>query len=130
MLNRIGALALLALSSSLVVSFSPSSPSPAPAVDGQVVRGALALSSYSLDNAVVIARTADGRSFFAPVRANGTFAVTIPSGASARLSIANSTRNGYVTVSRILWPGLHKTWGRLDGTTASIALGNIHPARL
>jgi hypothetical protein len=128
MSNRIGTLAALAFLS-LAAACGSSSSSPNAAANGQVVRGTVALSAYAIDNPVVVARTADGRAFFAPVLADGSFAITLPPAASVRLSLANTTRTGgYVAISRILWPGKNVAWARLDGSTAAIALGHVRPS--
>ncbi len=95
MANRLSTFTLLSLS---VVSSSiaacgapssvPSSPSgtgTATAVSAQTVHGTVTLAAYATDNPVVVGRTADGRSFFAPIQGDGTFALTLPAGASAQL---------------------------------------------
>jgi hypothetical protein len=132
MTNRTGSFVILALvTSAAACSSSPSSsPSASPSsTSSQVLRGNVAVTAYALDNPVVVAHAADGRVFFAPIFADGSFAVTVPGGAAVRLSIANTTRSeGYVAISRILWPGSAAVWARLDGATASVELGNVRPA--
>jgi len=124
---RIGQLALLALVASAAACSSTSSSSSNAPASTQVLRGSVALDAYAVDNPVVVARTADGRSFFAPIHADGTFAVTVPSGTPIRLSLANTTRSGgYVAISRVFWPGTKAVWARLDGA-APISLGHVRP---
>ncbi|HEY2516680.1 MAG TPA: hypothetical protein VGI39_37680 [Polyangiaceae bacterium] len=127
MSNRLTTLAALSLFSSLAACGAPSSV-PSPSARAQTVRGTVALGAYAIDNPVIVGRTNDAHTFFAPVQADGSFALTFPAGASASLALANTTRaGGYVLISRILWPGVKTAWARLDGATAAIALGRITP---
>lgn len=76
----------------------------APVGDSRAITGQLAAGMYSLDNPIVVAQATDLRAFFAPVSASGTFRLPIFTGATYRISIANSTRSGsYAVVSAIVW---------------------------
>jgi hypothetical protein len=126
---RIATLGALTLALSAAACGSAPTSTPAPAASSQILRGTVALSSYALDNPIIVARASDGRAFRTAVHADGTFALTVPSGAALRLAIANTTAaGGYVAISRILWPGVDAAWARLDGTEPAVVLGAVHPA--
>jgi hypothetical protein len=98
------------------------------------VSGQISVASYRsagrvFDNPVVIARSTQHRAFVTHVAANGTFQLTIPAGATYRLTLANSMPGGtYHALSRIAWPtstGAAR-WARV-GTGGAIQLRAIHP---
>lgn len=110
------------IAGSLVLCAGCQSPPP------RTIAGALS-SSYDgrLDNPVVIARALDGRSFASAVTSRGAFRITVPSGATYRLTLANKRPAGdFKVLSRINWPG-SSTWAKV-GAGRTILLGTVRPA--
>jgi hypothetical protein len=105
----------------LFVAAGCSNHSATRSLSGQLTPGA-----FTLDNAVVIAHAASGKSFVADVSAVGGFHMLLPTGDSYRLTLADSTRAGvYADVAAIRWPVAGgSTWARV-GAGAPILLSNI-----
>lgn len=94
------------------------------------VQGRLELSSYDVDNPVILAQSSRGRSFVASIRGDGSFSVSVLSGDSYQLLIANTRRDGhYEVISDVSWePGGASRWAKIE-PGAAVDVGTIRPAR-
>jgi hypothetical protein len=93
------------------------------------VTGRLTTQAYPLDNPVIVAESSDHRVWIAHLSQSGAFKLTIPTGVSYRLTLANSTRSGtYQALARVNWPlstGPAR-WAQL-GAGDTLALGHVAP---
>ena len=88
--------------------------------------GSIALTAYTLDNPVVIARSAQGTSFVAPVSRDGRFRLVLPSTDHYRFVLASTLPDGsYRAVSELRWGAERSAWGSFAGT--SIDVGTVRP---
>lgn len=89
--------------------------------------GQVTVSAYSVKNPFVIARSTAGRTFVTNVSSTGAFKLTVPTGASYRLVLADRTNGKFTAVSRISWPIASRAhWAKVRiGST--IQFGAIHP---
>jgi hypothetical protein len=93
-----------------------------------VISGALAPNAYLLNNPVVLAQSNDGKVFVTPVTRSLTFQLSVPSGATYRLLLANNTLDGkYRAISRINWATSTGPvrWAHLS--SGSVHVGTVHP---
>lgn len=91
------------------------------------VSGELAMAEYGLSAPSIVAQSANGAFYVAPVDAQGRFDLTLPGAEVYRLSIVRGTRGAFVPVSRIRTPAGDSLWTRIDGN-AQIELGLVRPA--
>jgi hypothetical protein len=96
------------------------SSTPARTITGQLQAGA-----YRVNNPVVIAQGADHRVFVTHVTGSGSFQLSVPTGVSYRLLLANTTHSGYRAISRILWPSKSQ-WANV-GPGPVLNFKSIHP---
>ena len=88
--------------------------------------GSIALTAYTLDNPVVIARTAQGTSFVAPVSRDGRFRLVLPATDHYRFVLASTLPDGsYRAVSELRWGTERTAWGSFAGR--SIDVGTVRP---
>jgi hypothetical protein len=117
---------LAAVTIPLLVACGSSEQAPAPSQ--RTVAGNVALSAYTLDNPVVIATGADGQVQVTPVRADGTFRLSLRTGQTFRLALA-STRpdRSYRVVSELVWGTDQARWGSVPVGAGALLLGTIRP---
>lgn len=90
--------------------------------------GKVALTSYVLDNPVVIARTTRGTSFVAPVQRDGSFKLVLPTTEHYRVLLASTLRNGsFRAVSEIRWGAEKAAWGSFTKAGSTLDVGLVHP---
>jgi hypothetical protein len=99
--------ALLALVAFAAACSSASNEEITKSDSARLVRGRLAMDQFAtLDVPSVVAQDATGRTFDAPVSANGSFALALSPGRAYRLFVTELRASGrQAAVSRILWPG-------------------------
>lgn len=93
----------------------------------RAISGQLRVDTSAMTHPVVIAQSSDHRTFVADVSASGRFTLQLPAGASYRMSLASTSRNGiYTTSARINWPlaSGNARWATL-GAGGAITLGNV-----
>jgi hypothetical protein len=124
-MSRRALLTLLAVP--FAVACGPSA-SETQAPDGpSTMSGSVALTQYTLDNPVVIARNVQGIAYVAPVMKDGRFKLTLPSTDHYRVILASTRRDGtYRAVSEIRWGASQSAWGSFvkAGTTD---IGTVRP---
>jgi hypothetical protein len=96
----------------------------------RTLSGRVDVSAYPLDNARLVARGADGRTFATPLGRAGEFRLRLPSDIAYGLVIANSASDGSLrAISSLRW---HTAAGRASTITPSsgpeIDLGLVRPA--
>lgn len=90
--------------------------------------GSIALTSYTLDNPVVIARTTRGTSYVAPVARDGRFSLVLPSTDHYRVLLASTRANGsFRAVSEIRWGASQASWGSFVKAGSTLDVGLVHP---
>jgi hypothetical protein len=92
-------------------------------------QGQINLSDYSVSQPVVLVESSDSLGYVAQVSASGSFSITVPSGQSFRLTLADQTTGGQLALaSRILWSAKGQTfvWAKI-GNGSTINFGLIRP---
>lgn len=107
----------------VALTFGCSSSTPTRNLTGQ-----LSMSAYTVKSPVIIARSSAGRTFIASVSSTGAFKLTVPTGASYRLSLADrSTSSAFAAVSRIAWPiAARARWAKVNAGS-TVSFGVVHP---
>lgn len=119
--------AVAAVSSLGVACGSSNSGSEETGTGTQAVHGQVALSSYVVDNPVILAKTASGAAVVAPIRRDGSFHILLAANQPYRMILASTLRDGtYRAVSELKWGRERAAWGKLHGG-ADLDLGFVHP---